>query len=239
MSMVLDLIVLAVLALGVILGVKRGFVRTAIELAGYVAVLVIAFAVATPVAKAVYDAAVRPGIEKSIVTAVSGAEVPDLGALDLGALVDQAYDRFPGPVSELLAGNGITAESIKESVGQTSYDAFSVEGIASGVADAVSPAVVSVIRIGVVLLVFVIGLFLVRLIAGACNGVVSRLPLVGSVNAWLGGVAGLLKGFALAFVLANVLMTVLTLKPDGLLGITVAGAKETMLFARLCWLLPA
>ena len=232
MNIVLDLILVAILVLGVVLGIKRGFVRTAIELAGYVAVLVIAFTISNPVATAIYDAAVRPGIEKSVMNAI-----PETAAPDVGLMVDEAFGTFPGMVTDLLAGYDITADSVKGAVDAAATD--SAEAIAVCVADVVSAAIIAVIRLAFVAVLFLVGLFLVRLIAGACNGVAERLPLVGSVNAWPGGLAGFFKGLAFAFVVANVLMLILTVRSDGLFGITAAQAQDTMLFSRLCWQIPS
>ena len=65
MNIILDLIVVAIIALTVILSVKRGFVRSAVELAGFVLAVVLAFNLGPVLADTTYENIVKEPVEKT------------------------------------------------------------------------------------------------------------------------------------------------------------------------------
>ena len=66
MSVVLDIIVLAIILVTVFLSAKRGFVRVLIELVGFVAAVFISFTISTPLADMTYDKIIEPPIVASV-----------------------------------------------------------------------------------------------------------------------------------------------------------------------------
>lgn len=230
MSLILDLVVLALIVLGVVMGIKRGFVRTAIELIGYVLVLVIATTVAVPVSEAVYDGVFRDTVEQSVSTAISESAT---GSVEPS--IDAVFENIPDGIRNLLDYYTITPDSIKDTL-DTHVDDTS-GAIAVHIADALAPPIQSLIRLVFVALLFIVGIFAVRLLAKLCNSVAEALPLVGRLNSFLGGFAGGLKGLAIAFFVANLISLLIGLTNGGLLGITQNDVDKTVLFMRLCTLL--
>lgn len=227
MSLLLDLLIVAVLVFGLLSGVRRGFVRTVIELIGYALILVLAFTAAGPVSEKVYDKFVRETVEQSVSSAFSETAVESIEPS-----VDEVYERLPDSIKSLLAHYSVTPESVKSALND--HTGETAETLAGRISDLVAAPFQSLIRLIVIGLLFAVGLVVIRLVAKACNSLVEALPLVGGLNRFLGGTAGLLKGAVISVFVANLLMLLLSLSSDGILGITVADAEKTTLFIRLC-----
>lgn len=232
MSLVLDLIVVTLLVLGVILGVKRGFVRTIIEVVGCLLILFVATTAAEPVSTLIYEKSARPAIENAVVSGIG-----DDDTSDPDTTVDKTFNALPGVATNLLNTFGVTPASVKKTLGDTSQQ--TAQTIAKQVGEMAARPLIALIRVVFVVLLFAIGMVLIGLLAGVANKLAKHIPVVGTLNSWLGGVAGLLKGLAVAFVVANLLMLLLSLSSNGILGVTVQDAERSMLFSRFCWVLKA
>ena len=66
MNFLLDLIVLAIIAAVALISARRGFVRVAIELVGFIAAIFITFTISTPLASLTYDKIIEPPIVSSV-----------------------------------------------------------------------------------------------------------------------------------------------------------------------------
>ena len=66
MSIVLDLIVLAIILFTVFMSAKRGFVRVALEVVGFIAAVFITFTISTPLVNITYDKIIAPPIVSSV-----------------------------------------------------------------------------------------------------------------------------------------------------------------------------
>lgn len=230
MSLILDLAVLALIVFGIVMGIKRGFVRTAIELVGYVLVLLIATYAATPISEAVYDGVFRQSIEQSVADSVSQSATSSVDPT-----IDAAFENMPEGILQLLDRYSITADSVKDAL-DTQTD-NTAKTLSAHIADALSPPIQSLIRLVFITLMFIIGIFAVRLLAKLCNSVAKALPLVGKLNAVLGGVAGGLKGVAIVFFVANLIGLLIGVTSEGLFGITQSDIDKTTLFVRLLTLI--
>lgn len=227
MSWILDLIVLALIAVGVFLGARRGFVRTAVEVVGCVLILAVAVTVAEPLSEAIYEGSARPAIENAVLVAADGDTGDDED-------VDKTFEAMPGAAVNLLGAFGITSATVKKDLRNVSERTSAA--IAGKVGDLAAPPVKGLIRVLFVAVCFLIGMILIRLLAGWANKIAERIPVVGTLNRWLGGAAGVLRGLAIAFVAANLLYLLLSVT-GGILGITAGDAEQTLLFSHFCWIL--
>ena len=66
MNFLLDLIVLAIIAAVALISARRGFVRVAIELVGFIAAIFITFTISTPLASLTYDKIIEPPALKAV-----------------------------------------------------------------------------------------------------------------------------------------------------------------------------
>ena len=55
MNFVIDLIVVAIIAVCAVVSAKRGFVKVLVEAVGFVAAIILTFTISTPLSEATYD----------------------------------------------------------------------------------------------------------------------------------------------------------------------------------------
>ena len=65
MPIILDLIVIAVIFIFILVSAKKGFVRSLIEIVGFVLVIMLSNTVSTPLANITYDKFIEPSIIES------------------------------------------------------------------------------------------------------------------------------------------------------------------------------
>lgn len=189
MGIILDLIIVAIIAVTAIISAKQGFVKTVIEVVGFVLAIYLSFTLSTPVANFVYDKAVEP----TVMTAI------EQGIEDTTAdATKSVYEKLPKFIKNNLEIFGVSDEEL------TGHVNSSIGGGAASVAQTVSekvvePIVVSVVKTLISVLIFVVLLFVVRILAKMLNKLFS-FSLVGTLNRVLGGVLGAVKGVIFAAV---------------------------------------
>lgn len=197
MSLVLDLIIVAILAICVIAAAKKGFMRTLVELVGFVAAIVIAFAFSGPLAEFTYSKLIEPAASSTVEAAVSGVvgETAESASQTLGEL----FESLPNFVTNFAEQSGYSADSIAQKVSSGA----DVQAISAELCDKiVDPAITAIIKYILVLVLFVITLIVAKLLSRFINSLFKG-ALLGTANTVLGGVLGAVKGaiFALIFCL--------------------------------------
>ncbi len=173
----IDLLILAILALSVYFGFKKGFLKTVTGLLALVISLVLAmtlyphatkFVMKTPVYDVVYN------------NAINIVEQPKT---EVGVLSEFGTGKLNLPQS--------FTEKIEERVDKTS------DTVAQAVADFVATAAVK--------LVSMLGIFLVvrllLLLISALAGLIKKLPIIGWGDSLLGALLGLFRGLLLVYIL--------------------------------------
>ena len=218
-SIVLDLIVLAIIAVFALISAKRGFVRTLIEIVGFVLVLLLANSVSTPLADFTYDKAVEPSIIKS----VENFEIQNsAGALD-----------------EMVLPEFITTVIGQETI--TDFQTKINENINNGIDTAVTtasqnvikPLVTSFLSMFFVVVITIVLLFIVNLLAKLINKLFS-FSVVGKLNRSLGAVLGGIKGIIISIVFCTLVALIVSLTENGFLIFTKDAIENTFLFKLFC-----
>ncbi|MGI6269963.1 MAG: CvpA family protein [Candidatus Howiella sp.] len=206
-GLVLDIVLLLIVIAFIWSSARRGFVRTAIELAGWLLMLYIAMSFSQPIADGVYDRFLsQPVVEKT-------SEVVNASLSPSGGSVEEVWEQLP---TFLTAG----AELMGISKGQViSSMTSAVEEGASAVSDQVVRSVVAPLCKGilhwiVVAAVFTVGMILVRFAAVWLNRLLS-FHILGALNRALGGVLGLFKGLLAVFLICIVLSLLFCVSPSG------------------------
>lgn len=234
MAWILDVILLVLASIWSVIGAKRGFVRTLIELAGYVIILVLAVNIAQPISQGIYNKMIKPSIEKAVEEAIP-SPLTELDISSTDKSVAQVIENLPDSVKAFLDANGVDTEEIKQSL--VEEESVGVKTISDKISESVSPPITALIRIVLISIIFIIGMFAIRLLAGFCNAVASKLPLVSSMNTSLGAVAGFVKGAAIAVLLANIFAILVSISADGVFGINEAQIESTLLFKHIRFIL--
>jgi uncharacterized membrane protein required for colicin V production len=186
MGWIWDILLIAILVLSISFAARKGFVRTVIELIGYIAALAAAAYLGGLLAEFVFETFIRGGMVSSIQEQIEAA-----GFTDMAMGIREAFDALPGYISATVAALGITPASVAAGLADGGVTSGA---IAASVVDlAVKPAMLSVLRSVFHMVLFLVLLFVVRRIAKA-SGFVNKIPLVGDLNIVLGGAFGLLKG---------------------------------------------
>lgn len=193
MAVLLDLILLALFIFIVFRSYRRGFVRTVVELVGYVLVCVLAFACTGPLSSWAFDTFMEEPVTRSAASAIQ-TQVGDSAAEAAGSF----WSQLPGFVTQGAADFGITEEGLASAL-QQGLDGS--DGMARAVTNYVArPILTGLTQVVLILFIFLLGMLLVRILARMVNRLF-QLPVIGTVNRVLGGVLGLAKAALLILLL--------------------------------------
>ena len=194
MSIVIDLLFLAIVVLTAFISAKYGFIRTLAELIGFVLIVIIINSVSLPISEAIY----KSKIEKDVLNYTGS---------DDKSVVLPAEDFIDSLPDYLKKDNGIFAIDKKEvsdyynkhiSAGQKTI-ALKINN------DIIKPATVKVISLLVSSVLFMILNIVVHILAKILNDVVSHSFAKG-INEKLGFVIGIFKGFVICIVLCLIIL---------------------------------
>lgn len=203
MSIVIDVIILAIILLTAYISSKYGFVRTAIELVGFVLIVLIVNNVSTPIANTVYDYV----IEKEVTDKYKVSESGSLSA-------DEFIRSLPKYITK---DNGILSVD-KEEI-KTSFEksmSLGREKAVKKVSDVIiKPVVVKVISLLISAILFMLLSVLVHFIARILNGAVKHTFAKG-LNEKLGFIIGIPKGLIIALIIMLLLLLYFKIISDNL-----------------------
>ena len=216
MSIIVDLIAVGIIVVFAVISAKRGFVRSLIEVIGFVLEIIFIGKLSPYLANITYDKFIEPSILNSIgnVGSEGIAELPQL----------------PKIISTLL-GNNFDLSALQTYIN---------ENISAGVTDAVADASQQIIKpvianvlslLFAVILTFVL-MFLIKIIAKVVNKIFS-FSIVGKVNRMLGGLMGIVKGVASVAIVCSVVSSLLALSTDGFWVLTPDVISESVVFKLL------
>ena len=170
-----DAIIVVIFLLFIILGVKRGFVRSVLDLVGTLAAMLVSMWFSGIAAQWVFSTFLQESLTRQIAEALQSAPAAD------------AAEAVLSVVPEILRGGleafGITSDAINQAVAGTSGQA------AAAVVAVLSPMVVSVLRGLFALVLFVFLLVIFRILSGVvCR--IFRLPVLRQLDKGLGILLG-------------------------------------------------
>lgn len=217
MSWILDLFIIAIIAYYVYISAKRGFVRTLIELVGFVAIFLIITKAGPPLSESIFKTFARGPILSKVETTLTENAASNLEA------IKEAMPDF------LAEGAAVLGIDIDESLANVN----TIPELAAKITDnVIGPAATSLIYAILSLLLFGLGMFLVRIIAKAVNRLF-KVSIVGVANRLLGGVLGVGKGVVVAFVFCLIITTIVTFTKNGFLCFTKANIEQSIIFGKL------
>lgn len=170
-----DAVIVVIFLLFIILGVKRGFVRSVLDLVGTLAAMLVSMWFSGIAAQWFFSTFLQESLTRQIAEALQSAPAAD------------AAEAVLSVVPEILRGGleafGITSDAINQAVAGTSGQA------AAAVVAVLSPMVVSVLRGLFALVLFVFLLVIFRILSGVvCR--IFRLPVLRQLDKGLGILLG-------------------------------------------------
>ncbi len=215
MALILDVVAVALIVLFAVIGYKAGFVKTIIELLGWIAVLLFASVIANQVSALIFDGLLLEPIKKAI-----NESVVEFGTNG----IDEYFDGLPGYLTNIFDAFNINAQSVSAAAG--------LDDIAENIANQLRSPIISLISFILNVVMFVLGIILVKILARLCHTIVSKLPLVSSLNSGLGFITGAVKGFIITLVVAWI-FTFVVMFAGSLFGITYEMLDETQVISFL------
>lgn len=220
MSIIIDLIVIAIVALTGLLSAKRGFVRCVIELAGFIAAVYITFALSAPLANATYDRFVEPTVVSSV-TSASNDTADDV--------VEGVWNALPGFIKSHADTIGLSRENLNDKI------AGNIENGAQAAVESASQAVIKPVVTGILgllysLIIMIILMIAVKFLAKFLNKLFS-FSLIGKVNHALGFIVGIFKGIIIAFVFCIAVSLIVSFTTNGILIFTKENIDGTAIFS--------
>ena len=221
MSYILDGIIVLIVLLFVFLSAKKGFVRTLIEVVGFIAAIVIAFTISSPIANVTYDKLIQPSVVKTV------QSVAINGVTDATSAVDAVWVKMPEFITESsffnLSKESITA-TVKDSVANDSIQ------LAQNISNSfVKPIVTKLISILLSVILVIVLLFVVKIIAKFINKIFT-FSVIGTINKTFGGILGIVKGAAVAIIFCLVISLILSFTKNGFLIFTYDAINSSYIF---------
>ena len=170
-----DAVIVVIFLLFIILGVKRGFVRSVLDLVGTLAAMLVSMWFSGIAAQWVFSTFLQESLSRQIAEALQAAPAAD------------AAEAVLSVVPEILRGGleafGITSDAINQAVAGTSGQA------AEAVVAVLAPMVVSALRGLFALVLFIFLLVIFRILSGVvCR--IFRLPVLRQLDKGLGILLG-------------------------------------------------
>lgn len=222
-SIVLDLIIVFIVVLFAALSAKKGFVRTFIEVVGFVAAITLAFNFSTIASDFIYDKAIEPSVFKTVTQITQPTEVV------IEDTVDKVFDKMPDFITESKFFN----LSKTDAVNSVKQDAASQNGesvLASSISNnVVKPPVVKLLSLILSAVFIFVFLFLVKILAKFINKIFS-FSIVGGLNKFLGALIGIVKGIAVSLIFCLAVSLILSFTKNGFLIFNYENINSSYLF---------
>ena len=197
MKYLLDAVVILIFLLCVIIGHKRGFIKTVAGIVALIAALAVSSLLSAPLSEYVYDKTIEPTIVETVdtqMTQVKGNVTEKLA---------YTYESLPNIVKTLLNQTGIAGgEEFALSV-----PIYGSTPISQNIADMIRPILLPLINALCSLVLFFIAYIVASVILRLFN-VVAKLPLLKQLNKSLGLLGGIVSGALWAMLAVTVIQVV-------------------------------
>ena len=221
-GLILDLIIAAIVILCVFFSARRGFVRTLLELVGFIAAIVIAFTVSSPLADMTYDNIIGPSIVSTVEQTADGMSDNVSG---------KVWAALPGIIKRNSEKFGIEKETFDDKV--KSFVSWEAGDRAEMISQNVTkPVIVKLVGAIYSLIIAILLIFVSKFLARVINKLFT-FSIVGKLNTVLGGCIGVLKGAAVALVFCMVISILILISKDGLGIFTAENIESSHLFKLL------
>ncbi len=224
MSYILDAIIILIILITTIISAKKGFVHTLIKVVGFVASIVVALTLSSPLATLTYDIIIEPVVINTAKSAVNDTTSTAENA------VDTVWKKMPTFVTEnrflQLSKDNITDDIQTKSENNS-------EKMAQNISDTlVAPVTIKLLSALYSAILVIALLFVVKFLAKYLNKLFN-FSVVGKLNKTLGGILGIVEGLAISIIFCLIISLILSFTKDGFLIFTYNSINESYLFKLL------
>ncbi len=221
MGILLDIIIIAIILFTVIISAKRGFVKTAVEVVGFILAIVISSSLGSAVADITYEKVVQP----KMVSAVK-AEVNDTA----DELLEKTWSALPKNIASNAERFGISKEKIEKLLDKHS-DVDNSLAVEKTLDATLKPVMVQSFGMLFSIILFVLLIIVVHLLASLANRLFS-FSIIGTFNRFLGGVIGIAKGVVFAVLFCTIITLIVSFVGEFFI-FTNQAMEESYIFSKL------
>ncbi len=213
MNIVIDLILVAIILLCIYISAKRGFVKVLIETVGFIAAIILAFTISSPLADITYDKIIEPPMIEAASNAVG--ENTETSALE--ALPGFIVNSFGDEIS-------VFTEKIDQNLSQGTETA-----VRTASQQVVKPIATKLLGLLFTAILFLLLLIAVKFLAKFLNGIFS-FSIIGNLNRTLGGVIGIIRGIIFVLIFCTVISIIISFTGKPFLIFSQENIQNTVLF---------
>ncbi len=203
MSIIIDIILIAIVAVSAFLAYKKGFIGSLFSLVGMIAAVVLSVMLCTSVSGYINDNYVNPAVKSYIVSIVDSTSVGKSyeQALENGSDIVKNINEMPDSLKSVLDLAGIdTNEIIAEADKTQSQASTAVDNLINKIADPISTAIS---RVSALVGLFVVISLALWVVCKLLTAVFNVMPVGKKLNK-AGGIAfGIVRGLVIVFVVAT------------------------------------
>ena len=202
MNVIIDVILLAIIAVSAFFAYKKGFIGTLFSLIGTVVAIALSLMLCSPVSGFINDNFVNPAVKSYIIKVVDGSSIGQSyeEALTNGAQIVAKVKDMPASLKGVLDLAGIKTEDIVAEANKTEATAAqAVDNLIDKIATPISTAISRVVALVGLFIILSIALWVVcKLLTAVFNA----LPLGKSLNKFGGLAFGVVRGLLILFIVS-------------------------------------
>ncbi len=194
-SLALDLLMVVAVLIPLIIGLKTGFIKTVFRFCKLIAAVVLAFCFCKPLGAFFNERFVHSFVYEKVSEIIHNC-LADVG---MGNVTTETLSgSVPDGLKSFLNFFGMNTDKMANDAVTSGGEA--VENMITTVSESVSGAASIVLAF---ICVFIVGFIAIIIVGKLLDAIVSRLPVLGTLNTVLGGVVGLVIGLIVAWVVAQ------------------------------------
>lgn len=199
MAYVFDIAVILILLITILVGYRRGFVKSILKLVGCIIAAILAGTFSLMAAQSVFDHMIAPTIEATIEKQIS-----DIDTADIGTEIQNAMDSLPDVVQDMLSVYGVdSADQIVKYIDQLANKSIS-EVTHAVTANVIRPAIIPGLRMLFYIIIFILLSVLINVLSNFISRFF-RLPVIRQFDGLLGSVIGAIEGVVWVLLIVTVI----------------------------------
>ncbi len=222
MNYILDLAVIAIIILMALISAKRGFVRVAVEVVGFIAAVMLSLTLSSALSELTYNKAIEPAI-------ISSVEETAQNVTDTTA--ENTWNALPKFIKNNAEKFGVNKQEITNDISNNVGDS-AVDIVRNVSQKTIKPMAVSILKTLYTVILMIVLLVVVKFLARIVNKLFS-FSLIGKVNKLLGGVLGVVKGLIIAWIFCSAVYVIISFTENGIWIFNNENIEKTYIFKLL------
>lgn len=190
MSIALDIILIIIFLITILLGVRRGFIKSAARFIGTIIAACLAAYLGGLAAQWIFDALFRDSLLEKVNESISGLT-------GMESIVG-VFETLPDFIVRALESAGVTTDSLMAGISTGQGQ------VAEVIVEMISPVFIGFIKVLTVIVLFMLLMIVVRVLSNFIDSLFD-LPILNFVNSALGGVFGFLTGLLVVWIVVAIL----------------------------------